>query len=235
MKAQKIFLDTAQNIGTHLCKTAYWYKKRCNWIGKGIEEIAPMVTTGYNKSLGSDIYDGTGGIAFFLSNLYRIKKEESYRIVAEGAINHALSKVNQLPVTQRFSFFTGKLGIAYMSSHMGGVLNKNFLIEKATDLLKELGDNFEKKHFMDVISGNASGIPALLELYRLFQDEKMLNLAVLLGNELINGATKESHGWSWNYKANSISSVHNLTGFSHGAAGIGFSLLELYNTIKDTK
>src|SRR5689334_16598261 len=97
MNAREKFLDAAQKIGTQICQTAYWYQERCNWIGKGVEEIAPLVTTVYNKSLGADVYDGTGGIAFFLSHLYGIKKEECYRKFAEAAINHALSKVNELP------------------------------------------------------------------------------------------------------------------------------------------
>ena len=236
MNRDRIFLDVAEKIGSHLYESAYWHDERCNWIGKAIVEIAPMVTMTYNKSLGCDVYDGTGGIAFFLSNLYRHTRNDNYKIAAEGAINHALSKVNDLTHTVRFSFFTGKVGIAYISSQLGNDLANNILIEKSLGILKELEENFEKEHLMDIISGNASGIPALLELYSFFEDDKILNLAVLLGDELIETATKESHGWSWDNKANGVLSVaNNLTGFSHGAAGIGYSLLELYNVTKDSK
>ena len=71
MNNKQIFLDTAEKIGSYLCKSAFWHKKKCNWIGKAIHEIAPRIPTIYLKSLACDVYDGTAGIAFFLSNLYR--------------------------------------------------------------------------------------------------------------------------------------------------------------------
>ncbi|HJS64664.1 MAG TPA: lanthionine synthetase LanC family protein [Nitrososphaeraceae archaeon] len=236
MNYDNIFLDTAEKIGIHLCKTAFWHEKRCNWIGKAIQEIAPMVHSIYLKSLGCNVYDGTAGIAFFLSTLYRYTKNDDYRETTEGAIIHALSKVNELSSTSRFSVFTGKLGIAYVCTQIGNNLDRNIFIEKALDILRELQDNFEKEHLMDFISGNASGIPALLNLYDFYKDEKILNLSVLLGDELIETATKDSYGWSWDYRANGVKLCsHNLAGFSHGAAGIGYSLLELFNITKDTK
>jgi lantibiotic modifying enzyme len=64
----------------------------------------------------------------------------------------------------------------------------------------------------------------------------MLDLAVLLGDELIRTATRESIGLSWDYRVNGMkSSSHNLTGFSHCAAGIGHSLLELYRVTEELR
>ena len=82
----------------------------------------------------------------------------------------------------------------------GRNLNNNFFIEKASEILKELYHNFEDEHLMDVISGNASGIPVLLEIYKFFKDEKIFNSRLRLGDELIVTATKESYGWSWDNK-----------------------------------
>ena len=89
---------------------------------------------------------------------------------------------------------------------------------------------------MDVISGNASAIPILIDLYQFFREERILELSVKLGEELIENSIKESYGWSWDGRANSImESSNNLTGFSHGTAGIGYALLELYNATKEIK
>jgi lantibiotic modifying enzyme len=231
----KSFLDVAERIAMHLCRTAFWYDKRCNWIGRAIKEVSPMINTVYNKSLACDVYDGTGGIALFLSSLYRYTKNNVYLDTTQGAISHALSKANDLHSVARFGFFTGKLGIAYVSAKIGYDLSDTYLMEQGLDLLKELQNNFENEHLMDVISGNASGIPALLDLYNIFKDESMLELAALLGEELIKSATKDTYGLSWNDKANGVkSSLHDLTGFSHGAAGIGYSLLELYRITKES-
>jgi lantibiotic modifying enzyme len=82
---------------------------------------------------------------------------------------------------------------------------------------------------MDVISGNAGAIPALLEMYDLFHENRILELALSLGDELLSSSVKEQVGLSWDSRVNGIDSIkQNLTGFSHGAAGIGYSLLELF-------
>lgn len=230
------FLDTAEQIANHLSKSAYWSESRCNWIGKSVEEISPMIVTTYNKALSPDVYDGTSGLGLFFSNLYSHRKNVEYFKTAEGAVNQALSKIHDLPSVSRYGFYSGILGIAYIAMMTGRNLNNNFFIEKASEILKELYYNFEDEHLMDVISGNASGIPVLLEIYKFFKDEKIFELAVRLGNELIVTTKKESYGWSWGNRANGImSSSNNLTGFSHGAAGIGYALLELYDITKELK
>jgi len=236
MSYSKAFLDAADKIGSHLCRSAFWHDKKCNWIGRAIKEINPMTNTVYNKSLACDIYNGTGGIALFLSNLYRYTRKNEYLETTEGAISHALSKASELASICRFSFFTGKLGLAYISTKIGNDLDESNLIQSGLDQLNELRDNFEEEHLTDVISGNASGIPALLGLYEVFKHENILDLAILLGEELIKTATKESYGFSWDYRANSVkSNSNNLTGFSHGAAGIGYSLVELYRVTDESK
>ena len=87
----------------------------------------------------------------------------------------------------------------------------------------------KKNHLKDIISGNAGSIPVLLKLYDLFDEEWNLDLALYLGNDLLSTAVKEPRGWSWGSNANGVEHIqHNLTGFSHGAAGIGYALLWLY-------
>lgn len=230
------FLDAAEQIGSRLCKSAYWSDSRCNWIGKSVEETSSMIVTTYNRALSPDVYDGTSGIALFLSYLYTHKKNEEYYKTAEGALNQALSKIDDLNSISRFGFYSGLLGVAYVATKIGKNLNNNLFFERSLEILKNLQNNFQATHLMDMISGNASGIPVLLEMYKLFKDTKILELTELLGDELIVTATKESYGWSWDSRANGvISSSNNLTGFSHGVAGIGYALLELYNVTREIK
>ena len=89
------FLHAAEQIGISLCKRAYWSKSRCNWVGRSIQETASTFVSSYNKALSPDVYEGTGGIALFMINLYSIAKNEQFRITAEGAINQALSKIER--------------------------------------------------------------------------------------------------------------------------------------------
>ena len=173
------FLDTAEQIANHLSKSAYWSESRCNWIGKSVEEISPMIVTTYNKALSPDVYDGKNQwIRPNFLNLYSHRENVEYFKTAEGAVNQALSKIHYFPSVSRYGFYSGILGIGGHSHDDGKNLNNNFFIEKASEILKELYYNFEDEHLMDVISGNASGIPVLLEIYKFFKDEKIFELVL---------------------------------------------------------
>jgi len=87
----------------------------------------------------------------------------------------------------------------------------------------------QTENLMDIISGNAGAIQALLEIYEILQEQTFYGLAIILGDELVLTVVKNSSSWSWHARANWIESPqHNLTGFSHGAAGIAYSLLGLF-------
>lgn len=222
------FLKAADKIGTRLCKEAIWHGNKCNWMGKTMEGTNPPFTP-INRALVPDIYDGSSGIALFLSYLYAITQKNEYFVTAEGAINRSLYKNNDIDSLSRFGFFSGKVGIAYAATKIGMSIKCNRLIQDALDILIDLSKDLDSIHSMDVISGNASAIPALLDMYDVFKEEKIYNLAISLGMELLRSAIKEPVGWSWGNTANSIAKVyHNLTGFAHGAAGVGYSLLELF-------
>ena len=62
-------------------------------------------------------------------------------------------------------------------------------------------------------------------LSNVLYDESLLDLALLLGEELLKIADESDAGYSW--KSVAFPKQRNLTGFSHGTAGIGYALLEL--------
>jgi lantibiotic biosynthesis protein len=212
---------------------------RCNWMGRTLEDSVPNMNSPLplvKKALGPEIYDGTSGIAYFLSYLYDYTKREEYYRTAEGAINHSLSRLEDIHSISRFGFYDGCVGIAYIAAKLAFKLGNNLLLERATSILKDLTKDTQTEHFMDIISGNAGAIPAVLEMYDLLHERAFYDLAVNLGNELLQFAVKSNIGWSWDYRANGIeSSQHNLTGFSHGAAGIAYSLLELFRKTDNDK
>jgi lantibiotic biosynthesis protein len=180
-----------------------------------------------NRALGPDFYGGSSGIALFLSYLYTFTRREEFRLTARGAIEQALLHFDEISSINRFGFFSGYVGVAYAATKIGTILKDDSLIEKAMDILKTLSLQIEKEHLMDVIDGNAGAIPALLEMYyNVFRDEKVFDLTLFLGNELIFSAIKKSIGWSWGSYSDSFH--YNLTGFGHGAAGVGYGLLELF-------
>jgi lantibiotic biosynthesis protein len=73
----------------------------------------------------------------------------------------------------------------------------------------------------------------LLVLQRLLSDFDLLDLAVRLGDELLDAAETEGDTRSW--PGSGVQSSANLTGFSHGTAGIGYALTELARTCGDER
>ena len=232
-------LKLADSVGSYLCTNAFWAGLRCNWIGRTLDDMIPKMNSFLplaNKALGPEIYDGTSGIAYFLSCLYDYTKKEDYHRTAEGAVNHSLSHIGKIYSTNRFGFYDGCVGIAYVATKLAFKLDNDLLLNRAISILKNLSKDTKTEHFMDVISGNAGAIPALLEMYDVLREQTLYDLAVNLGNELLQFAVKDSSGWSWDHRANGIESAeHNLTGFSHGAAGIAYSLLELFRKTDNSK
>src|ERR1035438_9315100 len=84
---------------------------------------------------------------------------------------------------------------------------------------------------LDVIAGSAGAIAMLLSLHRRTQGARPLEAAMEHGDLLLAEATKEEAGWSWR----TTEGIRNLTGFSHGAAGMGWALAELYAVTQESR
>jgi lantibiotic biosynthesis protein len=236
-----LFVDTADRIGAMICSSAFWSDSRCNWIGRSLYNVPKSdgrLLPIANTALGPDLYNGTSGIALFLGYLYSFTNKKEYLVTAEAAIKHALSHTKDIPSQLRFAFYSGRIGIAYVAAKLGIILHQEWLLEEALDIFRKLAERKNKdKHLMDIISGNAGSIPALLEMCDIFDEkETFFDLALYLGNELISLAVKEQVGWSWDWRSNGLKAVQrNLTGFAHGAAGIGYCMLRLFDKTKITE
>ena len=96
----------------------------------------------------------------------------------------------------------------------------------ALKLIESLAHSETNQQGLDVISGSAGVVPVLLELHRQFTRDWLLDFAIRQGEHLLNTAHKRDEGWSW--KTLEMSTRDDLTGFSHGTAGIAWALLELF-------
>jgi len=89
----------------------------------------------------------------------------------------------------------------------------------------------------DVLAGFAGAMVALLILREQFlNDDKLVETATRLADDLIRTAIKTEAGWSWGdlYKPES-GAFGNLAGYSHGAGGIGWAFLELYRATGEAR
>jgi lantibiotic biosynthesis protein len=222
------FFETAQAIGARLCRDAIWSNGRCNWIGASMESVAGWTVV--QKSFGPDLYSGTSGIGILLAELAALNNERLFRKVAEGAACQALSRAADIPLSLRGGFYAGHAGIAYALVRMGERLGNEALIERGSALMDSLTSLDLDEQGIDVVSGVAGLIPALLLMHGKFKRQSLLDLAVRCGEKLEKTAHRSGDGWSWKTIETPGEEQRDLTGFSHGTAGIGWALLELSQT-----
>lgn len=221
---REIFLETANRIGVRLCRDALWDGARCNWLGDSMEYVGNAWTV-TQRTFGPDLYSGTSGIALFLARLFGLTQERLYRTTAEGGLRQAWSRLEDVLSVARVGFYSGLSGIAYVSITFGEIFANQKSVDQGLQVLESLTHEDVNQEGLDVIAGSAGAIPALLDIYRRYPRDFLLDLAIRHGEHLLDTARKSDIGWSWDTLNRPAG--RDLTGFSHGTAGIGWALLEL--------
>ena len=225
------FGTMADRIGWRIAREAFWADDQCNWVGA----VLPGVTNaqqrgGIARALGPDLYGGTSGIGLFLAELSAVTADPLIRRTAVGALRQALTHAARISPAERVAFYTGWVGLAFAAIRGGLLLQEESLIAGSRDLLQYLvADETATAH--DLLSGRAGAIMGLLVLGQVLGEEHLRQFADQLGRELVTAADKSDRGYSWPIPGRK--SRHNLTGFSHGAAGIGCALITLYSATRD--
>ena len=91
----------------------------------------------------------------------------------------------------------------------------------------------QDQHEFDLLSGSAGAIAALVVLRDILDDASLLDFAARLGDQLLQSANRSDAGYSWKILA--FPYQCDLTGLSHGTAGVGYALLELFHATGDSK
>lgn len=200
------YVETAERIGARLCRDAIWHQGQTNWTSDFLD--GESVAHG---ALGPELYSGTAGIALFLWRLAEITGERIFRVTAEAAMRQALGKI----ADSGCGFYSGGLGILYASAKVRQEFDEETVLKEAQP----------DRSRLDVIDGSAGAIAALLSLHT------RTEAAVRHGELLLDEASRSEDGWSWK----TIGGSQNLTGFSHGASGIGWALLELHRVTREDR
>ncbi len=224
-------LSVAARIADHLCDTALRHGDRCTWMGmtQDAEDSSYAVDFTY-ESLGPDLYGGSSGVALFLSEASRRAGNLRWRDTALAGIHHALNQLDTIPPPTRAGFYTGQVGIAYVAARIGQSLERSDLKAQAVTVLDRLSGAADGDLVIDLISGGTGAIAPLLALAAWLGRPEFCDLAMRLGRRTVAAATRSDDGWSWPVAQGGIEASRPLTGLAHGAAGIGWSLLELGKT-----
>jgi type 2 lantibiotic biosynthesis protein LanM len=119
--------------------------------------------------------------------------------------------------------FSGWGGVIYVLAHLGTLWGQPGLFAEAEAIVERLPELIACDEQLDIIDGAAGCLGSLLSLYRCAPSERTLATAVQCGEQLIARAQSMEHGIGW------VSPImpRPLAGFSHGAAGMAWALLEL--------
>jgi Lanthionine synthetase C-like protein/HopA1 effector protein family len=207
------FLQAALRIGHHLARSAIWSGDRCNWVAdltgprRGYGALDPM------------LYSGTCGIAWFLAELYRVTGDAAFRRTAHAALEQSCRTVEGSTGRYGRGLYGGAAGVAYVAWRCARVLDRPALLRHSRRIFRRLVDEPGGPE-ADVISGDA-GLILALAAARIHQD-RMERLA----RGLLASAKQTWNALSW--RTINRRRSPDLTGFSHGTAGIAAALLVAY-------
>lgn len=220
-------LEVALGLARHLTDTAVWHEGRCTWLGmtQDAEDDSDQVDFTFG-TLGPDLYGGTGGIALFLAECCRHDPALSETTMGAFRQAFALDAATAPDGEGKWGFYTGGLGVAWAAVQAGRRLRREELVDQAATWLHGLGEPPAGLK-VDLLGGAAGAIPALLALSELLEEPLLRDRAIALGFLMLSKADRSTDPWSWPVATGEIEAVRPLTGIAHGAAGIGYALLEL--------
>lgn len=215
--------DIPTLVADRLCRSALWHRDRCTWLETiGHDDGGSEVAT-----LGPDLYGGLTGVALFLAMADTHADRDDFRRTARAAILQSHRLIDTIPADRRCALYTGWLGIALAEWWTGRRLGDERLVAGARALAERVVAESGPDDCHDLLSGGAGTIVGALRLAAATGSEALAALAVDRGDRLIAAAIARPEGLSW--RTINKSRDYNLTGFSHGTAGIAYALLKLFD------
>lgn len=223
-------LQEAIGIGNQLITSVIDDSNGCNWLDL---DYIFKVNRYKLQTLDDSLYTGRAGVALFLAALAKVTNKNEFKQFSLKALlpfQKSLEKLETPEDIKKIQFgLLGTGGIIYSLIKINQFLEEPSLLDSAKIAAKLLTKQvIYRDNKFDVMFGVTGVIPGLLQLYSQTHDRTILDTAITCGNHLLE------HRSNTNYRAwITIESKKPLTGFSHGAAGISLSLLQLYDATKN--
>jgi type 2 lantibiotic biosynthesis protein LanM len=205
-------------------------------LGWMVLNYAPATERYTLQPMENDLYNGRAGVGLFFAALEKISPGSSYRALAHASLKPIRRWIKLAPDEELtvfgFGGYAGLSSIAYALTRAGEFLGEDELIADARlAALRIRADRIEKDDSLDAMNGAAGAIPALLACYGATGEPEVLARAVACGRHLLQRRALDKFGFkTWP----TLDGCH-LTGFSHGAAGIAYALLQLYKITTDAE
>jgi type 2 lantibiotic biosynthesis protein LanM len=188
------------------------------------------------QSLGSNLYDGSSGVALFLAALAKITGDLQWHDLALRTLqpinkiieDSHFDNVTKITRLLGISGATGLASIAYALTEISKLLQEPELLKNALFVASLITkDLIAADQTFDIMGGVAGVILGLLAL----PAPTFVELAVSCGEHLLKHQTSiDGRPKAWKNKMGK-----QLTGFSQGAAGIAYALLRLFDVTQDSR
>lgn len=221
------FLAEALRIAHEIRQAAHSFNEGVSWNtlayypGSQRWQLEPMSPR---------FYDGLCGVALFLAAVQKLLGGADIGVLARSALATVVREAGR-PDYVRGLFASGigaavgQPSIIYALVRASDFLGDDEWLRHAGRFAEMLdAERIAADRNFDLISGAAGGALALLALYRAKRLPEALAKAVLCGEHLLQNRSASLQGpRAWKTLGDQM-----LTGFSHGAAGIAYALLNLY-------
>ncbi|MFL5355887.1 type 2 lanthipeptide synthetase LanM family protein [Archangium sp.] len=224
-------LAAAAAIGEDLMAKAIRGTKDVSWIGMNLEDLGKWRWS--LAPLGSDLYEGLGGLAMFFAHLARETGRADFEELARAALETVRDAWrNPDPNEAGVGAFVGRTSAAYVLGHLSTLWNEPALLDEVLTGIPALESLIDADTRLDLLSGSAGCALVLLGLHAKTGDSRPLDAAIRCGERLVVTAQPcPEGGVGWKGSAGE----RPLSGFSHGAAGIAYALLELSSATSDPR
>ncbi|RFU41362.1 type 2 lantipeptide synthetase LanM [Actinomadura logoneensis] len=170
----------------------------------------------------AELYNGTSGVALFLAYLNEVSPRPEFERTARLALDFAREHVTE---TGWIGAYAGTGGLIYTLVHLHRLWGERDLLDQAVALADGLAPLIDSDDRLDVYFGSAGLIPVFLGLADATGGHGA-DLAERCAEHLLKHANSDGDALSWPGDE-AGAALADLTGFAHGAGGIGWALAML--------
>lgn len=211
-------LEEVREIARTLCDSAVGTGQSLDWIGISQQEYG----VGKVSAVGGELYGGVSGIGLFLG--YAGKRLQDDRFL-DAARSCALASLDYLQGKRGIigGGYSGRASSAYGILHLAELFGEMAWFEAAAERLIEFSKHAEDDTLLDLIAGSAGLCGILVAAFNISGSADLLKAAEIRAELLIETHLDCAKGYGWP----SRNSREPLTGFAHGAAGMGWALIHV--------
>lgn len=217
LSQDEILVEVAE-IGDRICAEAIIERGEPDWI---------ILTHGENgrsglSQAGTDIYDGAGGIGLFLYEAGHRLQSGKFLDMARACGKRLAGNMGQ----EKFrtgGAFSGAASSAHALFRLGQSLGEAAWRSAACEELVRLSAFNDSDQIFDLVAGSAGYVGVLLDVYRATGESALREPAIAAAELLLRKRVLCDVGIALPPRKGDRA----LTGLSHGAAGLGFALLQI--------